>query len=273
MCTPLAVSTSGTVLDPAGIPVTTAMGDQFEPATASSGPSSLIVWRDQRNGFDSDIYGARVSRAGSLLDPAGRPVSTASSTQHGAQVAWDGDGGTSPCGWATWMGTGRRSGGDWEATPALSARGDPPPGAFRRRGRGHRDIRWVPGGLEPVGRDRTTGRTSRLPDRCGVRHLDRRRPPGPAGHRVRRDQPPRGVAGAVRCVRGPRSVPMGAPSTPAASSSRRAPMAWRDATRRWPSTAPVTSSHGPTRARRRARHLHRARSPRRGSCSTRKASR
>jgi hypothetical protein len=65
------VDASGTVLDPPGIAVSTAAGDQSYPSVAFDGTNYLVVWEDYRNGVDSDIYGARVDVSGTLLDPSG----------------------------------------------------------------------------------------------------------------------------------------------------------------------------------------------------------
>jgi large repetitive protein len=69
------VAPDGTVLDTAGIPVSTAAGDQRAPAIAFDGVNFLIVWQDKRNG-DWDVYGSRVTPAGQVLDPAGILIST-----------------------------------------------------------------------------------------------------------------------------------------------------------------------------------------------------
>ena len=71
------VSRAGAVLDGAGIPISTAANDQFAPAVAFDGTNFLVVWTDGRSGASYDIYGARVSRAGAVLDGAGIPISTA----------------------------------------------------------------------------------------------------------------------------------------------------------------------------------------------------
>jgi hypothetical protein len=85
------VSRAGAVLDAAGIPISTAAGDQQSPAVAFDGSNFLVVWQDTRSGsYSSDVYGARVSRAGAVLDAAGIPISTAGDEQAGPGVAFDG---------------------------------------------------------------------------------------------------------------------------------------------------------------------------------------
>jgi hypothetical protein len=65
------VSPLGTVIDPAGIPISTAYGDQESPGIVSNGVASLVVWTDGRNSGYPDIYGARVGTDGTVLDPSG----------------------------------------------------------------------------------------------------------------------------------------------------------------------------------------------------------
>jgi hypothetical protein len=85
------VSAGGSVLDPAGIAVSTAAGDQREPVVAFDGTNYLVAWHDCRNGsYNPDIYCARVSAGGSVLDPAGIAVSTAVGYQWYPAVAFDG---------------------------------------------------------------------------------------------------------------------------------------------------------------------------------------
>jgi hypothetical protein len=84
------VSSAGSVLDSAGIPVSTAANDQRAPAVAWNGTDFLVVWQDRRSGNTYDIYGTRVSGAGGVLDPAGIPLSTAADDQPAPAVAWNG---------------------------------------------------------------------------------------------------------------------------------------------------------------------------------------
>ncbi|WNG30379.1 hypothetical protein F0U62_44985 [Cystobacter fuscus] len=83
------VSSTGTVLDPGGIALSTAPGLQRAPAVAHDGTNFLVVWQDQRNG-NSDIYGTRVSGAGTVLDPSGLVISTAANEQLAPSVAHNG---------------------------------------------------------------------------------------------------------------------------------------------------------------------------------------
>jgi len=84
------VSQSGVVLDSTGIPVSTAPDDQSVPSVAFDGTNFLVVWSDERNGLDSDIYGTRVNQLGIILDTAGIAISSGGYDQSCPSVAFDG---------------------------------------------------------------------------------------------------------------------------------------------------------------------------------------
>ncbi len=77
------VSSAGSVLDPDGIAVSCLSQTQHCPQSASDGTNCLVVWEDYRNA-SGDIYGARVSNAGVVLDPSGLPI-------HASSTFWQGD--------------------------------------------------------------------------------------------------------------------------------------------------------------------------------------
>jgi hypothetical protein len=72
---------------------TPARNDQFNPAVASDGTNFLVVWWDRRNADSTefDIYGARVSATGEVLDPNGIPICTAPDWQLYPAVTFDGE--------------------------------------------------------------------------------------------------------------------------------------------------------------------------------------
>jgi hypothetical protein len=84
------VTTTGTVTDTAGIAVSKAANDQLYPAVAFNGAQYLVTWQDNRSGPNTDIYGARVSTAGSVQDASGITVSAAAYQQERPAVASDG---------------------------------------------------------------------------------------------------------------------------------------------------------------------------------------
>jgi hypothetical protein len=84
------VTPAGTVLDSGGFPVSTnPPGNELNPSVAFDGTNSLIVWEDDRNG-SHDMYGARVTPAGAVLDPDGIAISTASADETLPKLASDG---------------------------------------------------------------------------------------------------------------------------------------------------------------------------------------
>jgi hypothetical protein len=83
------VSAQGEILDPIGIPISTASNMQVSAKVAWGGQNYLVVWADYRNG-NYDVYGARVSPAGTVLDPDGFPISTGPGSKAFPDLSWDG---------------------------------------------------------------------------------------------------------------------------------------------------------------------------------------
>ncbi|MCS7257982.1 MAG: T9SS type A sorting domain-containing protein, partial [candidate division WOR-3 bacterium] len=82
------VTPSGVVLDPQGIQISPS--DAYNPAVIFDGTNYFVVWEDYRYGWDSDIFGARVTQSGVVLDPQGIPISTAPYEQYSPAIAYDG---------------------------------------------------------------------------------------------------------------------------------------------------------------------------------------
>jgi len=85
------IDPSGNELDADAIPISTVSGSQEYPAVAFDNDSIyLVVWQDNRSGSGYDIFGARVSTSGNVLDPPGIAISTATGRQRFPSVAFDG---------------------------------------------------------------------------------------------------------------------------------------------------------------------------------------
>jgi large repetitive protein len=84
------VTPGGTVLDTGGFVIAQAAREEFTPAVASDSANFLVVWEDHRSSGSSDIYGARVSPAGAVLDPDGLVISLAPGAQGTPAVGFDG---------------------------------------------------------------------------------------------------------------------------------------------------------------------------------------
>lgn len=81
----------GSVLDPDPFPIVVAEGNKRDLRVASLGDGFLLVWKDERLG-SGDIYAARVTSEGSVLDPSGYVVSAAPGEQDAPAVAPNGAG-------------------------------------------------------------------------------------------------------------------------------------------------------------------------------------
>src|SRR5207245_674715 len=66
------VSTSGAVLDPAGIAISVAQASPTSPAVVWDGTHHLVAWTDLRTDlFNPAIWGGRVGTNGATLDGSG----------------------------------------------------------------------------------------------------------------------------------------------------------------------------------------------------------
>ncbi len=64
---------------------------QSEPAAATNGTQVMVVFEDRRDDKPgSDIYAARISPEGALIDRTAFPLATGAHPQRDAEVAWDG---------------------------------------------------------------------------------------------------------------------------------------------------------------------------------------
>lgn len=109
------VSATGQVLANPATVVAGATGDNPRPAVAASASEYMVVWADKRNLSSNDIYGARVSFGGIVLDPAGVPIATAPGEEGNPSVASDG---------AEYLVDWERFGGTWDVAGArVSATG------------------------------------------------------------------------------------------------------------------------------------------------------
>lgn len=84
------ISKNGSLIGPE-IPISTAVGSQFRPVIGFNGVNYMIVWWDNRNGTDNDIYGQLVSPVGTLVGSE-IPISTALGNQQRPEIKSNSDG-------------------------------------------------------------------------------------------------------------------------------------------------------------------------------------
>jgi hypothetical protein len=68
------VTPAGVAVNPMGVPMSGATGEQSEPVVTAVGGSFFVAWNDYRSGGLSDVFGTRVDAAGAAVDPAGIPI-------------------------------------------------------------------------------------------------------------------------------------------------------------------------------------------------------
>ncbi|MEO0108465.1 MAG: hypothetical protein ABIK62_04755, partial [candidate division WOR-3 bacterium] len=83
------VTSTGQVLDHNGSVVVPNPSSQILPRIAFDGTNALVVWSDDRADF-GDIYGARVTPAGQVLDSVGISIASAPNLQYMADICFDG---------------------------------------------------------------------------------------------------------------------------------------------------------------------------------------
>lgn len=107
------VTPEGKVLDPEGILVAGGPSNQSRPRLAFDGANFFVTWEDLRNGKCYEVYAARVTPEGKVLDPGGVSLNadkdlnrympaTASPGYGRSLVVW--------CGTKYWVGTGVTAG-------------------------------------------------------------------------------------------------------------------------------------------------------------------
>jgi hypothetical protein len=79
-----------TKLDPTARAVSSAPFAQAGPAVTMSAGNFVAVWNDSRNGQDRDIFAARITAAGAVLDPNGTPVAVATGDQLVPEISTNG---------------------------------------------------------------------------------------------------------------------------------------------------------------------------------------
>lgn len=84
------VTTGGVLLDTVPIVIAAGTYRTWFPSVAFDGTNYFVVWQDNRSGVYGDIYGARVTPEGVVLDPGGIPICTAASGQYQPRIAFDG---------------------------------------------------------------------------------------------------------------------------------------------------------------------------------------
>ena len=88
------INPDGRILFTNGMPISTALNDQYTPAVGALGDNYLVAWQDYRkasqSSYYSDIFAARVTGDGVLQDTNGIPVCTRTNSQDHPAVAANG---------------------------------------------------------------------------------------------------------------------------------------------------------------------------------------
>lgn len=87
------ITVHGTLLDNTPLVLCNQVELQERPCVSYNGSCFLVVWSDLRSGKHWDVYGARVSRDGTIMDPNGFVIAGGLASQSWPDVAPDGDSG------------------------------------------------------------------------------------------------------------------------------------------------------------------------------------
>jgi hypothetical protein len=84
------IDMEGNVLDPGGFTIYSGVGWAESPQVAWDGTNFFVVWTDDRTMISPDVYGARVSPAGEVLDDPSIHISSSALIELAPSVAYNG---------------------------------------------------------------------------------------------------------------------------------------------------------------------------------------
>ena len=84
------IDASGAAIETNGFPVAELPLNQMRPRIASGGQNFVVTWEDQRSGLFFDIYAARISANGTVLDRDGLLLSRSENYETFSGSAWNG---------------------------------------------------------------------------------------------------------------------------------------------------------------------------------------
>lgn len=85
------VGFDGNVIDTLGIQIWTSQKSQLMPTVCFDGKNFLAIWCSDQDYFDFDIYGARISTNGALIDSTPILVSVEQNTQYSPNIIFNGE--------------------------------------------------------------------------------------------------------------------------------------------------------------------------------------
>jgi len=86
----LMVDTTGVLIDTNYVQISVKSKSEENPAVAFDGSNYLVVWQEKDSLDNYDIYGARVTSSGEVLDTNGMPISTSAENQINPKVTFNG---------------------------------------------------------------------------------------------------------------------------------------------------------------------------------------